>query len=121
MLVLPFRIDREKLPRQPGGCGIYNIDIFLNFVQLSPSIGSHDDQVNKEAGHGLGDADNTVGKENQSVVEMVAWSWPIFLVALKDIKVKVETKTAKSDLDSRLFIHLLHIDPGLHLLVRTVQ
>ena len=111
MLVLPFRIDREKLPRQPGGCGIYNIDIFLNFVQLSPSIGSH----------GLGDADKTVGKENQSVVEMVAWSWPIFLVALKDIKVKVETKTAKSDLDSRLFIHLLHIDPGLHLLVRTVQ
>ena len=72
MLVLPFRIDREKLPRQPGGCGIYNIDIFLNFVQLSPSIGSRDDQVDKEAGHGLGDADNTVGKENQSVVEMVA-------------------------------------------------
>ena len=69
----------------------------------------------------MDDADHTVGKENQSVVETVAWSWPISLVALKDIKVQVETKTAKSDLDSCLFIHLLHIDPGLHLLVLPAQ
>ena len=25
VLVLPFRVGSEKLPRQPGGCRIYNV------------------------------------------------------------------------------------------------
>ena len=61
VLVLPLRVGPEKLSRQPGEG---TMQITVSITVISPSIGSHNDQVDKEAGHGLGDADHTVGEED---------------------------------------------------------
>ena len=61
VLVLPLRVGSEKLPRQPSEG---TMQITVSITVISPSIGSHNDQVDKEARHGLGDADHTVGEED---------------------------------------------------------
>ena len=61
VLVLPFMVGSEKLPRQPGED---TMQIRVSITLISPSIENHNDQVDKEARHGLGDADHTVGEED---------------------------------------------------------
>ena len=61
VLVLPLRVGSKKLPRQPDEG---TMQITVSITVISPSIGSHNDQVDEEAGHGLGDADHTVGEED---------------------------------------------------------
>ena len=52
---------------------------------ISPSIGGHDDRVDEETSHGLGDANDPIGKEDKSVVDKTvagrAW-WPLHDVQL---------------------------------------
>ena len=64
-----IQLGSEKLPRQPSED---TMQITASITLTSPSIESHNDQVDNEAGDGLGDADHTIGEEDWFVVDETA-------------------------------------------------
>ena len=48
------------------------MQVTVSITLTSPSIESHNDQVDNEAGDGLGDADHTIGEEDWFVVDETA-------------------------------------------------
>ena len=64
-----IQLGSEKLPRQPSED---TMQITASITLTSPSIESHNDQVDNEAGDGLGDADHTIGEEDRFVVDETA-------------------------------------------------